>query len=193
MVKLAAAGRVKTRLAKGLGAGRAAAIYRQMTAALLRDVARDRRWETWLAIAPDHALASPTWPSGPQRIAQGRGDLGRRMGRLAAELPPGPVVIIGTDVPDIRTGHIMRAFRQLEFHDAVFGPAADGGYWLAGLARRRAVPGLFADVRWSSPHALADSLRPFARLRVALLDELSDIDDAEDWRAHQCRARRVRP
>lgn len=192
MVKLAAAGRVKTRLAKGIGAGRAAAIYRQMTASLLREVGSDPRWQTWLAIAPDRAVGSPTWPDGPLRVAQGGGDLGERMRRLVDGLPAGPIVIIGTDVPAIRRHHIAVAFRRLADHDAVFGPASDGGYWLVGLARRRVVPGLFADVRWSGPHALADSLRPFAGARVAFLQELDDIDTAEDWRAHQRNSGRSR-
>jgi hypothetical protein len=58
----------------------------------------------------------------------------------------------------------------------------DGGYWLVALGPRRpARP--FAGVRWSSPHALADTLANFRGRRVALLRELRDVDCAADLRA----------
>ena len=56
--------------------------------------------------------------------------------RILDALPPGPVVIIGSDVPGIRPHHIATAFRALGGSDAVLGPAIDGGYWLIGLKRR---------------------------------------------------------
>lgn len=192
MVKRPTAGRVKTRLAKGLGSGRATAIYRQMTAALLRAVARDGRWETWLAVTPDSALAAPVWPADLPRICQGGGDLGARMHSVLERMPAGPVVIVGTDVPAVRRRHIASAFRELRHNEAVFGPAGDGGYWLVGLARRHVVPGLFADVRWSGPHALGDTLRSLRGHRVAFLETLDDIDTPEDWRARQSPRRQER-
>src|SRR3546814_16124850 len=85
------------------------------------------------------------------------------MDRVMRVLPPGPAVIIGTDIPDIRPRHAAAAFRALGRHDAVFGPAADGGYWLVGLRRRPTIPRAFDGVRWSTEHALADTranLRP---------------------------------
>ena len=101
------------------------------------------------------------------------------MQRIMASVPPGPLVIVGTDIPAIRAAHIAQAFRALGRHDAVFGPAADGGYWLVGLAPRRpARP--FAAVRWSTEHALADTLANFAGRRVAMLRTLHDVDTAAD-------------
>ena len=96
-------------------------------------------------------------------------------------MAPGPVVIIGTDMPGIRAGHIRDAFRLLGRHDAVFGPATDGGYWLVGLRRRPRVPRIFQAVRWSSPHALADTLANLRGLSVARVAILSDVDTAEDF------------
>ncbi len=72
-------------------------------------------------------------------------------------------------------------------HDAVFGPAVDGGYWLVGMKRRPWLRGVFADVRWSSPHALADTLANLAGRRVLLLDRLRDVDTGADlaaWWVH---------
>ena len=115
------------------------------------------------------------------RIPQGRGDLGDRMGRLMRGMPPGPVCIIGGDIPGIRRAHIARSFAALGGHDAVFGPAPDGGYWLVGLKRANPLPPtLFHNVRWSSEHALADSIASLPGKRIAQVATLNDVDTAKD-------------
>ncbi len=48
------------------------------------------------------------------------------MGRLFRHLPPGPVVIVGADIPALRRHHIARAFAALGQAEAVLGPAEDG-------------------------------------------------------------------
>ena len=48
-------GCVKRRLAGDIGEIEALRFYRGHTARLLRDMARDPRWETWLAVTPDAA------------------------------------------------------------------------------------------------------------------------------------------
>jgi rSAM/selenodomain-associated transferase 1 len=178
MAKMPVAGGAKTRLAREIGVAAATRFARQATAALLQRVTHDPRWRTILAVAPDAGLASRCWPRGVARIGQGRGDLGRRMQRIMERVPPGPVVIVGTDVPGIEPAHIAEAFRRLGRHDAVFGPATDGGYWLVGLKRRPRLLHTFANVRWSSRHALADTLANLEGRSVALLATLSDVDDA---------------
>jgi rSAM/selenodomain-associated transferase 1 len=176
-------GRVKTRLAADIGMVRATAFYRQTTARLIRRLGRDPRWQLVLAVTPD-APDTHHWPNAFPRLPQGRGDLGARMGRAFRVLPPGPALLIGSDVPDIAHAHIAAAFRALGRADFVFGPAADGGYWLVGTARRRPVPGLFRNVRWSGPHALADTLASIPPGRsVDFLLTLTDIDTGADYRA----------
>ena len=65
----------------------------------------------------------------------------------------------------------------------MFGPAPDGGYWLVGLKRTGAVPAGFLDgVRWSSEHALADSIATLGPARIARVDTLRDVDTAADLR-----------
>ncbi len=172
-------GRVKRRLAAGIGPLAALRFYRRTLASLIRRVARDGRWGCVLAVT--HAPAR--WPRGVPRIVQrGRG-LGERMANAMRDVPPGPVVLIGSDIPGISPRHIARAFRALGRYGAVFGPARDGGYWLVGLRDRALLERLFRDVRWSSEHALADTL---ANLRAGrghvLVDELEDVDDVESYR-----------
>ncbi|MGG5818861.1 TIGR04282 family arsenosugar biosynthesis glycosyltransferase [Falsiroseomonas sp. HW251] len=165
---------VKKRLARGIGAMAALRFYRAQLAATVRQ-ARDARWRLVLAVTPDQARAR--WPRGVSRLGQGRGDLGQRMARALAGRRR--AVLVGSDIPGLSRDDLARAFRALGRADAVFGPAEDGGYWLVGYGPRRpATP--FADVRWSSRHALSDTLANFAGRRVALLRRLRDVDTAAD-------------
>jgi rSAM/selenodomain-associated transferase 1 len=188
-------GRVKSRLAAGIGAVAALRFYRETSEHVLRRLTRDARWRCHLAVTPDRDAAGPRpWRVGAVYRRQGNGDLGRRMARVFRTLPPGPVAIIGSDIPSITCVHIAAAFRALGSHEAVFGPSADGGYWLVGLRRRPRLPhGLFKRVRWSSEHALADTLAGLPRgMSVTLLQSLEDVDDAlayARWRPGLSRAR----
>jgi rSAM/selenodomain-associated transferase 1 len=177
--KAPALGRVKSRLARDSDAAAALAFYRTALRQLVRRVARDRRWRTVLAVTPDRAArATRLWPQLTERAAQGRGDLGARMARSLRTAPKGAVVIIGADIPDIRASHVARAFAALGTADFVFGPARDGGYWLIGAKGAARNIAMFGNVRWSSPHALADTRANLQRWSVATIDTLDDIDDA---------------
>lgn len=94
----------------------------------------------------------------------------------------GPIIIVGTDIPAIRPSHIAAAFKALGRSDAVLGPTPDGGYWLVGLKRMPAIPKPFSRVRWSSEHALADTLSNLVGASIGFAGTLADVDDAESWR-----------
>ena len=179
MAKAPRIGRVKRRLAETIGPVAAWTFQRRNLNNLLRRLV-DPRWRTWIAVTPDAAVHTHPWPHGWTTIAQGGGDLGARMARIMESLPPGPVVIVGTDIPAVGPQHTAAAFLSLDRTDAVFGPAADGGYWLVGLRRRPRIIDPFAPVRWSGPHALSDTLANLPMgTHTAFLDTLEDVDDAE--------------
>jgi rSAM/selenodomain-associated transferase 1 len=182
MAKSPRAGRVKRRLAADVGAISATRFYRSSLAHTLMRLARYPRWQTLLAVSPDSEVSAPFWPRGVERLPQGHGDLGRRMQRLFRLLPPGPAIIVGSDIPAITASDIAFAFRLLGNADAVFGRAPDGGYWLVGFRRTPRLPAPFAGVRWSSPHALADTLGNLKGSRIAFAATLSDVDTEEDYR-----------
>ncbi|MGY6634580.1 MAG: TIGR04282 family arsenosugar biosynthesis glycosyltransferase [Alkalilacustris sp.] len=182
-------GQVKTRLARSIGNAAACAIYREMLCGVIDRLANRPGWRTWLAVTPDAAASSQApWPRAIQRVAQGEGDLGARMHRVLSRARPGaPVVIVGSDIPDLDAGHVAEALAALETHDLVVGPALDGGYWLIGAADAPP-PDLFAHVRWSSRFALADTLANARTLRVAqLAARLEDVDDADSLARHRAR------
>jgi rSAM/selenodomain-associated transferase 1 len=176
-------GAAKRRLARDIGAVEAQRFYISTMMTMVRRLSRDRRWRTVLAVTG----GATRWPEGIARIYQAGGSLGRRMDQAIRGMPPGPVVLVGTDIPDLASRHIAGAFSALGDHDAVFGPATDGGYWLVGLRRRPFQPRLDGLVRWSSKHALTDTMALFdRRVRVAMVETLADIDDGADlarWRA----------
>lgn len=183
MVKEPRPGRVKTRLGRDLGMTAAAWWFRHQTRALIRRL-QDPRWQIVLAVAPDReGIGSRVWPAHLTRWPQGRGGLCDRMGRMLRAAPPGPVCVIGADIPGITSGHIAAAFNALGRHDAVVGPAPDGGYWMIGLKRARPVPPkLFADVRWSTAHALSDTLATLPDHSIAKIATLRDVDTIDDLR-----------
>lgn len=178
-------GRVKRRLASEIGVLAAGRFYRSILFEQIERLARDRRWTIWLFITPDTALDHPAWRHVERRCPQGRHDLGRRMKLPFLSLPPGPVVLVGSDIPAMRPAHIARAFALLGQSDLVFGPSTDGGFWLVGAKRVRPMPRtLFTGVRWSTSTTLKETLAGIPRhVSVALADTLDDVDDAAAyWR-----------
>jgi uncharacterized protein len=192
MAKVPVMGRVKTRLARQVGATEAMRFYRANVCHVANRLAADSRFDTILSVSPDAEYLNRSLPLAVNRIQQGSGDLGQRMQRLFDSAQPGPAVVIGTDIPAVDPQIIALAFRALGNHDAVFGPADDGGYWLVGLRRTTKVLKIFNNVRWSTETALADTLRNLHGRRVALIETLSDVDSAADLRAaSQCVGRRI--
>ena len=183
MAKSPRLGLAKRRLGAEIGDIAALRFYRNCLNRSCSRLGSDPRWQTLLAVTPDRDLHAGDWPRNIPRIAQGSGDLGQRMHRIFASLPTGDVMIIGGDIPAIEPSHIAQAFRLLGRADAVFGPATDGGYWLVGLKRTLAALNAFADVRWSGPHALADTLANLDGKKIALAATLSDVDEANSYLA----------
>ncbi|MCT4559095.1 MAG: TIGR04282 family arsenosugar biosynthesis glycosyltransferase [Pelagimonas sp.] len=182
MVKQPRAGRVKTRLGRDMGMTAAAWWFRHQVAGLLRRI-RDPRWTILLAVAPDTAVHSGDWPRDVPRVAQGHGDLGARMKRALRAAPPGPVCLIGGDVPGVTRQVIAQAFEALKGQDAVFGPAEDGGFWLVGVRNARAVPErLFHGARWSTECALLDTVASIPGARIDYATTLNDVDTVADLR-----------
>jgi hypothetical protein len=93
------------------------------------------------------------------------------------------VLVVGTDIPDMSPGVLQRAACALQRHDAVIGPAADGGYYLLGL--RRVPGGLFEGVAWSTGAVCQQQVDNARRLGLDVaplntLPVLRDIDTVQD-------------
>ena len=180
------AGVAKTRLIPALGAEGAADLARRMLSHALAQALAAGAQAVELCMSP--APSDPAWqgvalPQAVERSDQGDGDLGARMGRAmerALAQRQGPVLLMGTDCPALSAAHIAEAARQLDQHDAVLVPVADGGYVLIGL--RAPSLGLFTGMAWSTPVVAFETLRRMASLglRVWQGHQLHDMDEPAD-------------
>ncbi|MCG6966458.1 MAG: TIGR04282 family arsenosugar biosynthesis glycosyltransferase [Chromatiaceae bacterium] len=179
------AGRVKTRLIPAVGAEAATALYWRIlerTLATASGVSAQSR-ELWLDSGdPDPRLARLAHAHGLSLHAQAGAGLGQRMHAAFAQAmrDAGCAVLIGTDCPEFRVQYIDAAFAALSTHDAVIGPAADGGYVLLGLRRPQAP--LFAGVPWGSAQVLAATRQRLQRQQLTWqeLPVLHDLDEPAD-------------
>ncbi len=168
-------GAAKTRLVPAVGTEGAAVVHRRLVEHTLRTVrSSGLDWRVHVTGAPLHAFQD--WLGEDVLVVdQGEGDLGAR---LARAMPP--VLLIGTDAPGMTATHLRRAAQALTTDDAVIGPAADGGYWLLGLAKP--MPWLFDDMAWGTDRVLAATLDRMRARGIAplMLETLDDIDRPED-------------
>ena len=189
-------GQVKTRLAADLGADAALAIYRSLAEHTLAVARGVPECEIEVRYTPaEGADIIARWLGADLLLRpQGGGDLGMRMHQAVTEAFQdgiAAVAVIGTDCPSLAMDVIERAFEYLENADVVLGPASDGGYYLIALSAPHSA--LFQDIPWSSPETLQRTLAVAheSGLRVALLEERSDVDTGEDWRQWLSRSHRT--
>ena len=183
MAKAPIIGQVKTRLGKEIGQFAACQFYKRTLKNTIFRL-KSKKWQTVIAITPDKYISpKKMWQNNNNLIPQGLGNLGERMQNAMEIMPPGPVVIVGTDIPKIELSHIEKAFSVLGYYDAVFGPSFDGGFWLVGLKRRPKNTQIFKKVRWSSTQALTDTLSHLPKkASVLYLEKLIDVDTIDDYR-----------
>ena len=209
-------GKAKTRLAKDVGDANAAEFYARMAERIFTVTSRCERISSrtvffsergeedgirrWLQGKRRERALDPraaSWADIRLEPQAGGGDLGERMRRALDHAlsrggsdggPCAKAIVIGTDIPSLDAKHVDRAVTLLDTHDAVFGPAVDGGYYLLGVrastTKNRtdggagpgavsggagsggggagpgaAHPAMFTDIPWSTGTVLVDSLR----------------------------------
>jgi uncharacterized protein len=196
--KAPVAGYAKTRLIPALGADAAAALARRLLEHAVGQALEAGLGPVELCAAPDtrHPVLQALAANGQVALSgQGEGDLGERMARAfarglslesagaASSTPQGTrprMLLIGTDAPGVDAHYLRTAAAALSHHDAVFGPALDGGYTLVGL--RQATPELFVQMPWSTAQVMGETRRRLGQLGLlhAELPALSDIDEPAD-------------
>lgn len=171
-LKEAVPGAVKTRLARTIGDEDACTLYKAFTKDTLF-LAESFQHELWYGSHPVH-------PHGKPWFVQQGADLGARMAHTidSGLKHADKVVIIGTDSPTLPVDYVKRAFVELDEADVVFGPTSDGGYYLIGAQCSLQL----SDIRWSSKHALQDTIAKNAQLQSTMLPPWFDVDDQEDLR-----------
>lgn len=172
-------GTVKTRLAKTIGDYGAFEVYSELvkiTEKATENLAIDKR------IYFSNAVVEDKW-KGETKLLQEGEDLGERMLNAFKDgFNDGydKIVLIGSDLPDITSNHILNGIEALEEHDVVFGPAEDGGYYLVGLSKMNT--SIFINKPWSQPNLLKLTLQELQQHNrdYGILETLNDIDTYED-------------
>lgn len=169
-------GAAKTRLIPAIGPAGAAAVHRRLTERTLAAVRASGLPHELRATGAPPAVFTD-WLGPVPVVDQGEGDLGQRLARAG---PPFPTLFIGADAPDLTADLLQRAAVALDHASAVIGPAADGGYWLLGLAA--AVPSVFEGIDWSTDRVFDQTVARLTAvgIRPALLPMLADCDRPDD-------------
>jgi rSAM/selenodomain-associated transferase 1 len=177
-------GQVKTRLGAHVGMSAAA----ELAAASLHDTVEagsSTGWTCHLSLSGDLdaavdgealRLALSGWTIHPQ--------LGRDLGARLADAhrrTPGPVVQIGMDTPHVTAARLMDVAAGLDDHDAVIGPAEDGGWWALALrnpVHARALEG----VPMSTPTTGADTRAALEASGLSVTEGpvMRDVDTVAD-------------
>lgn len=174
-------GKVKTRLAAGLGEEAAYKIYLLLLERTFKELATFD--SAVIVYYSDFLPETNSFTGRLERIQRGQ-DLGERMKNAFEEtfsMGYEKVVIIGTDCPELTSSHLIKAFQKLDKSELVIGPAADGGYYLLGMKTYCA--NLFHQIEWSTSKVLNQTLQKASDcgLSVSFLPILHDIDKKEDW------------
>ncbi len=181
-VRNATAGKVKTRLAATIGHRKALTAYKLLIEHTYQLIAHIdtpvyvyyselvEEEDIWQG---DHIVKHLQWGD----------DLGRRMKhafRDVFSIGHDRVIIIGSDCYELTTEMLMSAFLALRHHDAVIGPATDGGYYLLGLSKF--IPDVFDDIPWSTDEVTQTTIATLQRAQhsCSMLPMLTDVDEEKD-------------
>lgn len=186
MAKAPTAGAVKTRLIPPLTASEAAHLYRCFLLDKIEQVRALKDAHATIAYTPVEAReVFETLAPGFALLPQRGQDLGARLANGLAELLAqghSGAIAIDSDTPTLPTAYLQQGVDLLTRAEAdvVVGPSDDGGYYLIGVRAPR--PELFADMPWSTPAVLPETIRRArtAGLTTASLPEWFDVDTAAD-------------
>ncbi|ADD68169.1 Protein of unknown function DUF2064 [Denitrovibrio acetiphilus DSM 12809] len=187
-IKYPQTGKVKTRLGASVGDMRAAEFYKLMVEQVLRSCYAPNI-DTLLFIQPYERLDEfREWLGDEYTFYPQDGtDLGQKMFKaLKAAFENGyeKCVLTGTDIPDLNIDIICQADEMLNQHDAVIGPAEDGGYYLIGFNKNTLTDVCFNKMTWSTDKVFEDTIKTFKEInyKISKLKTLSDLDDINDVR-----------
>lgn len=173
-------GKVKKRLAAGIGEEAALKIYENLLQHTF-EITQNLQVEKWVFYSeeiPQHDL----WENGnfSKKLQQGK-DLGERMEnafRSGFAAGFSKIIIIGSDLYDLSEEDLKMAFLELHSSEAVIGPATDGGYYLLGL--KSLISPVFKNKIWGSNTIFDTTLADLKNYKLTQLEARNDIDRLED-------------
>ena len=177
-------GKAKTRLAKTVGDETALEIYKfllEKTRDISSKLSSDKAVYYSVKVRKNDLWNENTF----QKHQQVGEDLGIRMlNAFKNSFDAGyeKVLIIGSDLYDLTSENIEKAFSELNNNDVVLGPAEDGGYYLLGMNYLQ--ENIFKNKNWGTETVRKDTLADLKDKKVHLLSALNDVDIFEDIEHH---------
>ncbi|MDR0923510.1 MAG: TIGR04283 family arsenosugar biosynthesis glycosyltransferase [Hungatella sp.] len=188
-------GRTKTRMMPQLSPRQCAKLH----TCFLKDIKKE--CETWgadifVCYTPDEGIQKRYLKEilGNQKgyFPQRGENLGEKMFRAFEEvfaMGYEECILIGTDVPELRSDDLKRAFEVLKTRDVVFGKTYDGGYYLVGMkkARREA----FGLDQYGHGAVLKETIEALSKagITVGYTKKLGDMDTPSDLKEYRKRMR----
>lgn len=177
-------GKVKTRLAAGIGDDGALKIYKHLLQHTV-EITQNLQVEKWVFYS-EEIPEEDIWQDEvfSRKLQQGK-DLGERMEnafRSGFDAGFSRIIIIGSDLFDLSEEDLKKAFLALQDFDAVIGPATDGGYYLLGM--KSLTSQVFKNKTWGGDTVLEATLADLNEHNLTQLEERNDIDRLEDLEHH---------
>jgi uncharacterized protein len=176
-------GKVKTRLAAGIGDVKALEIY-ELLLKRTHEITANLPLVKYVFYS-ESKVEDDLWSKGGFIKKRQKGDgLGERMHKAMYKVfkkqKADKVVIIGSDCYQLTEDIISEAFRQLDDHEVVIGPSTDGGYYLLGM--KSFFPELLENIPWSTSEVAEMTINKAEKLdlRVFQLPALTDVDEEKD-------------
>jgi len=189
LVRSPVEGRVKRRLAAGIGRSHAAALYGRFVLDMLSTF-ESARIVPVICYHPAGSIRAIRKLVGPgfDLLAQRGSDHPGRL-RCAFEdmfaRGADRAIVVASDSPDLPVKYMTEAAAALDKKDSVLGPTEDGGYYLAGFYADTFVPEAFRDIDWSTERVFNQTAGKIIKAgrSVHVLPVWYDIDTAEDLSA----------
>ena len=192
--------RCKSRLAKEIGALKAAKIQEKLTQHTInvaQEIQKEGLAEIRVAIDGIGIKAARKWAikNKVQTIAtQGPGNLGTKMKRQflkahaeknTSDQITNSILLIGTDLPSLSHCDLIKAIQILNHKEMVLGPSTDGGYWLIGLSNKLLSPLFlwpFSGINWGTDEVLEKTIKlaTLNNIDFQLLQTKNDLDNIRD-------------
>ncbi len=185
-------GKVKTRLAEGVGPEKALEVHSLMLQnTLMKCKKTNSDFFVFCPELPDSNVPSILFGAREQRGE----DLGEKMKNafdFGFKEGYKRILIIGSDCPELTISHLESAFELLKTNDLVIGPARDGGYYLLGMNKKQ--PSLFSTIEWSTTSVFRETFEIARKLNlsISLMPILNDIDTEDDLMEYELKNGRMR-
>ncbi len=187
MTRIPIAGKTKTRLMDTLSGEECAALH----ISFLKDLmitfeSLKEKIDIYITYTPENPIGviSSIIPDFINCFPQVGQDLGDRMYNAISKVSSigyDKVILIGSDIPQLKDVDLLSSFNILNKHDIVLGPTYDGGYYLIGM--KKVFKSIFSiNKRWGGKSVLESTIdiANTENLTVGLASKYRDIDTRDD-------------